>query len=66
MVQLSNQLRPGNFRVGKVGRAYQDHQEIKVDNINEEGLHGSINVSEKDIDPSLRFNCRYRGAMQSR
>ena len=66
MVQLSNQLRPGNFRVGRVGRAYQDHQEIKVDNMNDEGLDGFINVSEKVINPLLQFDYRYRGAMQSR
>ena len=30
MVQITNQLGPGNFRVGRVGRAYQDQMEVML------------------------------------
>merc|ERR1719206_1656016 len=37
-MQLTNQLGPGNFRVGKVGRVYPDQQECKVLDKNSEGI----------------------------
>ena len=36
-VQMGNRFNPGEFRVGKVGKAYQDQMEIKLINKDENG-----------------------------
>ena len=41
-MQLTNQLGPGNFRVGKVGRVYPDQQECKVLDKNSECKRTSL------------------------
>ena len=37
MMQITNQLGPGNFRVGKVGRVYPDQQECKIVDLDNQG-----------------------------
>ena len=37
LMQFTNQLGPGNFRVGKVGRVYPEQQECKLIDVNNEG-----------------------------
>ena len=46
-MQLTNQLGPGNFRVGKVGRVYPDQQECKVLDKNSEGKKFSLLILNK-------------------
>ena len=36
-MQITNQMGPGNFRVGKVGRVYEEQQECKIFDKNSEG-----------------------------
>merc|ERR1739838_219226 len=38
LMQFTNQLGPGNFRVGKVGRVYPEQQECKLIDVNSEGI----------------------------
>ena len=35
MLQLTNTPEPGEFRIGRVGREYQDQCEIKLDGVDE-------------------------------
>ena len=37
MMQMTNQMGPGNFRVGKVGRVYPEQQECKLLDVDSEG-----------------------------
>ena len=37
LMQFTNRMGPGSFRVGKVGRVYPDLQECKLININRQG-----------------------------
>lgn len=38
MLQITNKVQPGNFRVGKVGRAYNDVMEVKLDSADQSGV----------------------------
>ena len=37
MMQMTNQMGPGNFRVGKVGRVYPEQQECKLLDVDSDG-----------------------------
>ena len=38
MMQMTNQMGPGNFRVGKVGRVYPEQQECKLLDVDSDGF----------------------------